>query len=396
MFHVNQNGVLTLDAMNKNAALIRVNGIIIAGKKQLRDGDVLSIGKYSSVSWMTLHVKTRRVVTPEIRKLPMKKLIKRRKEADGMGQEYETFGCIKTFTGVRKQPPAAAPCLHKVSPRKRLCVQKEWTGTPSSPLVELSHPKSQDDLFSSNESNHVPSVTPQKRTRRSINYGPDETDDHLPKVTPQPRMTRVKLGNEDEATNKDNRKTSGDSTRISLMSRYPSTKTRATSWGDDSSPESRERDQLGQAGLVDDERYGSTGSRVDLMEHASSTSSKTSLETQCGQNGDSPPCPVVEGTILSLPQCPTYDGESSDMGVKSHCIHEENNIGELFAMHESGQETDDTATILATDLSTKDWADFCTHDDAVRRSLANLIVVQRSLRQDNDWLPDLIQGAVVD
>lgn len=395
MFHVNGNGILTLDARNKSSALIRVNGLFVSDQKQLCDGDVLTIGKYSSASWMTLNVKTRRVVTPEVRKLPMKKLIKRRREADGMGQEYQTFGFTKISTDVTKQTPAATGAFsweRTVLSRKRLCVQEKLTGTPSSsPSVEISHSKSQDELLSSNESNHVPSVTPQKQPRRATACGLYETDCHVPKVTPQPRMPRTRHGNDDQTTNKDNEKMPGETARRSLLVRYALTRTPKKSWGDDSSPESGDNNQLDRASLVDDDK--NKRSTEEDIEQPCSTSSKTSLETQFGQKNDSPPCTLVEDTILSLPQCPTYDGESSDVEVESHCIH---GRSERFDINESLHQTNDTATVLATELSTNDWADFCNHDDAVRRSLANLIVTQRSLRQDNDWLPDMIQGAVVD
>jgi hypothetical protein len=65
LMHVCKQGILTLDTSlkdnsrneNKNGCVVRVNDMtVLWGKKQLWEGDVITIGRYSTIPWITLHV----------------------------------------------------------------------------------------------------------------------------------------------------------------------------------------------------------------------------------------------------------------------------------------------------------------------------------------------------
>lgn len=360
MFCIDKEGVLTMHARNKNGNLVRVNGLVCNGgeEHQLHGGDILTIGRYSSVPWMTLHVKATRVVTPETKKLPAKKRTKRQR--DGVGQD-ESWG--ETSMGDAKEP-----FWLKTKSRKRLCVLQ---GNAASPSKEDCRPRSQDDLFSSLES----------------------VD--LPKVTPQPRMKRQRHIRDEPSPNDCEQ---GSMKRRIFLARYSPGK-RSKNWGDDLSPEQSEESPLSKASLVEDEGNGDdmeSRPKLPVTEQASggSSSCRKSLETQDGEQRDSLPCSVVEGTMLSLPVCPTYDGESSDM-EESHFIGGQQHLEKPSAEKESVQEQEEAPPRFATDLSTKDWNEIC-NEEGVRRSLANLVVAQRLLRKDDDWLPEMLQNTLME
>lgn len=87
--------------------------------------------------------------------------------------------------------------------------------------------------------------------------------------------------------------------------------------------------------------------------------------------------------MLSLPQCPSYDGGDSDS----------EEVRERF---EDGQQTKkpQPAERMADELTTEQWKG--VGGGRVRQALANLVVAQRSRRKDDEWLPNMLQDAMVE
>jgi hypothetical protein len=107
-------------------------------------------------------------------------------------------------------------------------------------------------------------------------------------------------------------------------------------WDDDETPEPHAGGTQRQASLL--EGAGSDGVPLNLpaMEHANSTSSKKVLETQATHYNNSPLCSFAEESVLSLPQCPTYDDDSSYTKGGSPLIDEQQRVGETS----KGQDSD--------------------------------------------------------
>lgn len=302
MFHVDSQGILTLDSQSKNRTLIRVNGIGAFGKKQLWDGDVLTIGRYSSVSWMTLDVKTKRVVTPEVKKLPTKNLIKRCRDTG------DAFRVGKDSVGTKRV------CTTDCRPPYEVRHSSVWLKTSPGQRRHLpqARPLSSVDLFDSLESVDVLSVTPEKRRAckgKHVVVGLDASKDTRT-LSKSSRRPRKKLRNSIDY--KYCKSTVGTLSPERCLT-PPATSSQVDNVDDDVSSEPR------VIGLLRLERLregaGSEGVQLNVLavEHANSTSSKKALETQAARHNDTPPRSIAEEAVLSLPQCPTYDGESSDL-----------------------------------------------------------------------------------
>lgn len=326
MFHVDSQGILTLDSQSKNRTLVRVNGIGVFGKKQLWDGDVLTIGRYSSVSWMTLEVKTKRVVTPETKKLPTMKLIKRRREAsDGVRLEKDSVG-TKRACAMDDTPPDAARKWLKTTPGQR---RDQPNARTSSPV----------DLFESLESVGGLSVTPEKRRAcegKHVVQSLETLEDTrmLPKSSRRPRKKlRSLIGYKDGEL------------MVGSVSPERCLVKRATNHvnvvDDEVTPQPCDEGPQRLASLL--EGAGSECAHLNALtvEHANSNSSKKALETQAARHNDTPPCSIAEESVLSLPQCPTYDGESSDLDGGSPFVVGQPTIGEMI----DGQDSDSISEV---------------------------------------------------
>lgn len=328
MFQVNTEGELSI--LNDNNNLVRVNGMmVLRGKVQLCDGDVLTIGRYSSSSWMTFHVKAKRVVTPETgrtRVLPVKKSIKRRRDSSQASERIiaEERSWLKT--------PA----------RRRLLRGSEEGLAQES----ASPPTSQRSLFSSLDSDDLPKVTPQPRflrKRKSLSKVlPDES-----MAYDQPPKRRIHgqyaPGMRSKPWVPENLTPMDDLSGAELPQRQTS------------SDESHDKKRLG------------TQSRSP---------------SPCSVR-ESPSCSLRGDTVLSLPQCPSYDGGDSDS----------EEVRERF---EDGQQTKkpQPAERMADELTTEQWKG--VGGGRVRQALANLVVAQRSRRKDDEWLPNMLQDAMVE
>lgn len=177
-------------------------------------------------------------------------------------------------------------------------------------------------------------------------------------------------------------------------------------------------------------------SKEDIhMEHMSSSASFSlthvpkKARKECSQREVPSSAESNETSVLSLPQCPTWnddeDGQNGDTGSYSGGIQQEKNHRRSSrfpqqessetkgpcsqAFHEAGrgdtgQSQDDVhspAIQFASSLSLSQWKQVKQLQDTtlpsgrVRHALASLVVAQR-VRGDSTWFPTILQGAVID
>jgi hypothetical protein len=118
-----------------------------------------------------------------------------------------------------------------------------------------------------------------------------------------------------------------------------------------------------------------------------------------------------ESSILSLPQCPTWEDESqnnvgtnsidSSTSVQTPCSHEEARR-EQHPNNESKTTPDESSqdkpnVMFASSLSLSQWKQLRQDNDGavgIRGALASLVVAQRV--RDPTWFPAILEGAVVE
>ena len=190
------------------------------------------------------------------------------------------------------------------------------------------------DLFESLESGDILSVAAEKRCAYAEKQLLDEADDEeetptRPKRSSQPRrisptLIGVKQGG-----------LTVDSARSERFLFQRASSKLANTWDDDETPESPDEGTPHQATLIGVTVIDSAPSNLPAVENANSTSSKKVLETQAALHIDSPLCSFVEESVLSLPQCPTIDSDSSDIQGGSSFIDGQRRMGEAFEGHDS-------------------------------------------------------------
>ena len=165
-------------------------------------------------------------------------------------------------------------------------------------------------------------------------------------------------------------------------------------------------ESIGRASNEDLE-FGQNGPVVSLQtralerQHLLSQGSLSALETkahfsqeeQAHPHTQQPPMksvgPSDQSSILSLPQC--YTMASQDHGLSQ-------SSSEGAVVHEQ-QETNEASTkrgkrpLMAKELTMADWKELQNggHYSRFHQALASIVVGQRIRRQDDGWLPNLLQ-----
>ena len=303
MFHVNSVGSLALDSLCMNRTLVQVNGIGVLGRaQQLWDGDVITIGKSSSLAWMTLHVRTKRVVTPEAKRfLPMKSIrrlrdsgaefalgnemlsAKERHPVESIAECGLKFRCWLKKKSRKKEYEQTNETCRSAELNKGLISHKVSSVRPNRLRTCPSKP-AEDSLYSKVDGFGKESSA----SRESISI-PRERD-----VNKRIRMRidlAVKTQELDQNVSSHLVKSRGDEG--------------LTSDPDDEGP-------LRPSSVVRYNENEGLQFHTSVREHANSVSPiKVWPETQAsGPRLDSPQPPSQDDKVLSLPQCPTYDGDS--------------------------------------------------------------------------------------
>lgn len=434
MCHIDKNGVLSIDRSNKNKHFIWINGKQKVKKgehgegnvfAQLREGDILQFGRYCSNAWITLVVKSRRLVTPNVKSKELCFGEKCSVEFNSQGGKHDVFSSFERHfekshqsRTARKKASWLKTAVFRKSRSLNACVSKESLEcdeeidhsapnviSPAGGKIKVSV-VSGSATFSPLKSEEE-KLGKSNKTRESDNECSSEWSIHrrkrkynLPNFSTMKRVKQREPWHEESdalssctsgslVSAKNNAKKQNT---VCHTAKETSTVT-ITTLGRDSqlTPNGKKSTQYGDGDESSSDR-SSKGWR------------KTSFATQNEQHELRS---QREDSTLYLPECPTYDENSAAAlkGTSSKTIakiQQEGNPEYLI----TGNKKDETKSVSldkrknAEDLSSQEWRNMQVVNDGtdnalVRRSISQIVIDQRLRLKDDKWLPEILQNAVV-
>jgi len=444
--HMDKNGVLTIDQSNRNKHLVWVNGKqqIKNGAEggqnvsvQLREGDILQFGRYCSSAWMTFYVETNRVVTPEVKS----RVENRRKSSNLTSNSQEENNDVCPWFE-EKFEMGLASC----SARKKSI----WLQATKRKGQYFNGSKSRESLDCEDEIDHsspnVISPVGRKIIKRSSISDTSGSADVLHLKNEDNKKENFKVTkSHDEASDNVNKWSIHRRKRkhtLPLFSAMKRIKQREP-WHDESdassnytiaktlfSVEDKDEKQSTHVKKTTDvlriecETLASISSicrkqrtqnrkeqcsptpNCDTDEKSSERSSiewkKSSLATQ---NEKQEPGSHREGSMLFLPECPTYDSNSAvsvdDSGSKKvEKIRKENIRDDTKTIEYESASASLDRKRTTRDLNSQDWRNMQTIDgetgsSLVHRSLSKTVTEQRLQLKEKNWLPEILQNTIV-
>lgn len=405
IFYLTKNGSVSI-LTRKNRHLLWYNGEPMCKKSDstailLQPGDTISIGNSDTRPWLEFHVKRIPIpITPEAQH----------------DDQVNMFRASTTTT---------------LKSRKRLYYTYPSSGiSADSSSEQLSFQDSQDGSSSNPVQVHTQSSCLQRDLAEQAATTTTRKRKHAVSMNPR----RILEGKDVYVRVRNSNTKKKNPTNV-----QKDTLRRATDMGDSSS------DFLGEDAWMTTRRQSSNGSRETQAEYHTSSSSDSSFPlshvSKKARKDDpclSQPQQVLpssstpesnETSVLSLPQCPSWNDDDDEKeyketggtnsgveGVKHkslfsrELINEATNEGpclQVFganattcATRQSQDDSDSPAIQFASSLSLSEWKHMKQHSansasGRVRHALASLVVAQR-VRGDSTWFPKILEGAVVE
>jgi len=434
MCHIDKNGVLSIDRSSKNKHFIWINGkqqvkkgkhgggIVLA---QLREGDILQFGRYCSNAWITLVVKSKRLVTPNVKSKEDCFGGKCSVDLNSQEGKHHVFSSFERqfekshqSRAARKKSSWLKTAVFRKSRSLNACVSKESLECDeeidySAPnVISPAGGKIKSSLVSGSATFSPLKSEQQKlgksnKTMESDNESNSEWSIHRRKRKyALPNFSAMKRVKQREPWHEESDVLSS-CTSDSLVSAKNKAKKQNTVCHN-----AKEAPAVIMTSLGRDSQLKPNGKKStpngDADESSSDRSSKGWRKTSFAtQNEQHELRSHREDSTLYLPECPTYDENSAAAlkGTNSKNIAEIRQEGnpKKFLI---GNKKDETKSVSldkrknAEDLTSQEWRNMQVVNDGtdntlVRRSVSQIVTEQRLRLKDDKWLPEILRNAVV-
>lgn len=369
MFQIQSNGLIQISPSNRNPSLLWINGEQACNRGdswRLQAKDLLSIGKSPKQAWMTFIVHQSATVTPEVETFistrssysstPKRALFKSTRPLsrdEGAKNDRET-----------RKTPLNEPAKRRLYPRKRQVQTFDESGQNESEnkrIADNSQLRQQVDKVSFDQ--HTTKLRRPKKRKLPLSSSPEIEGDERR----EPKRTTKEV--EDQEVQESIGRASNEELEFGQNGPVVFLQTRAL-----------ERQHLLSQGSL----------------HALEEKAHFSQEEQAHPHTQQPSMksvgPSDQSSLLSLPQCYT-------MASQDHRLSQSSSEGAVVHEPSQQQETNEASTkrgkrlLMAKELTMADWKELQNggHYSRFHQALASIVVGQRIRRQDDGWLPNLLQ-----